>query len=148
MGACARNMQSDPAEIKPAQCCIKLVFHLTYTMMHGSTKLKLRILLYKGLIFISGLFQQLFLSSQLIYWNWKICPCVLNNVLVPNLPVQGNGKIKVLSSGNRSNIITPMSETGIQEKGKLWKTFAPVSTLSFPRQSFITKGPRRCPTGV
>ena len=30
MGACARNMQSDPAEIKPAQCCIKLVFHLTY----------------------------------------------------------------------------------------------------------------------
>ena len=40
MGACARNMQSDSAEIKPAQCCIKLVFHLTYTMMHGSTKLK------------------------------------------------------------------------------------------------------------
>ena len=40
MVACARNMQSDPAEIKPAQCCIKLVFHLTYTMMHGSTKLK------------------------------------------------------------------------------------------------------------
>jgi len=40
MGACARNMQSDPAEIKPAQCCIKLVFHLTYTMMHGSAKLK------------------------------------------------------------------------------------------------------------
>ena len=29
MGACARNMQSDSAEIKPAQCCIKLVFHLT-----------------------------------------------------------------------------------------------------------------------
>ena len=26
MGACARNMQSDPAEIKPAQCCITLVF--------------------------------------------------------------------------------------------------------------------------
>ena len=40
IGACARNMQSDSAEIKPAQCCIKLVFHLTYTMMHGSTKLK------------------------------------------------------------------------------------------------------------
>ena len=33
-------MQSDSAEIKPAQCCIKLVFHLTYTMMHGKTKLK------------------------------------------------------------------------------------------------------------
>ena len=30
------------AEIKPAQCCIKLVFHLTYTMMHGSTKLKFK----------------------------------------------------------------------------------------------------------
>ena len=41
MGACARNMWSDPAEIKPAQCCIKLVFHLTYTVMHGNTKLKL-----------------------------------------------------------------------------------------------------------
>ena len=40
MGVCSRNMQSDPAEIKPAQCCIKLVFHLSYTMMHGSTKLK------------------------------------------------------------------------------------------------------------
>ena len=40
MGACARNMYGDPAEIKPAQCCIKLVFHLSYTMMHGSTKLK------------------------------------------------------------------------------------------------------------
>ena len=30
MGACARNMLSDSADIKPAQCCIKLVFHLTY----------------------------------------------------------------------------------------------------------------------
>jgi hypothetical protein len=29
MGAFARNMYSDPAEIKPAQCCVKLVFHLT-----------------------------------------------------------------------------------------------------------------------
>ena len=27
MGACARNMQSDSAEIKAAQCCIKLVFY-------------------------------------------------------------------------------------------------------------------------
>ena len=34
------NMYSDPAEIKPAQCCSKLVFHLTYTVMHGTTKLK------------------------------------------------------------------------------------------------------------
>ena len=42
MGACARNMYSDSAEIKPAHCCIKLVFHLNYTMMHGSTKLKLK----------------------------------------------------------------------------------------------------------
>ena len=41
MGACARNMYSDSAEIKPAQCCIKLVFHLTYTVMHGNTKLKI-----------------------------------------------------------------------------------------------------------
>jgi len=39
MGACARNMYSDSAEIKPAQCCIKSVFHLTYTVMHGNTKL-------------------------------------------------------------------------------------------------------------
>jgi len=31
---------SDSAEIKTAQCCIKLVFHLTYTMMHGNRKLK------------------------------------------------------------------------------------------------------------
>ena len=40
MGACAQNMYSDPAEIKPAQCCIELVFHLSYTMMHGITELK------------------------------------------------------------------------------------------------------------
>ena len=33
---------SDPAEIKPAQCCKKLVFYLTYTVMHGNTKLKSR----------------------------------------------------------------------------------------------------------
>jgi hypothetical protein len=45
MGACDRNMWSDSAEVKPAQCCIKLVFHLTYTMMHGSTKLKVKLLL-------------------------------------------------------------------------------------------------------
>jgi len=30
----------DSAEIKPAQCCIKLVFHLTCTMMHENTKFK------------------------------------------------------------------------------------------------------------
>ena len=39
-GASARNMYSDSAEIKPAQCCIKLVFRSTYSMMHGNTKLK------------------------------------------------------------------------------------------------------------
>ena len=43
----------DPAEIKPAQCCIKLVFHLTYTMMHGSTKLKfVRYLDSRGLLHV------------------------------------------------------------------------------------------------
>ena len=35
-----RVTQSDSAEIKPAQCCIKLVFYLTYTTMHGNTKVK------------------------------------------------------------------------------------------------------------
>ena len=33
-------MESDSAEIKPAKCCIKLVFYLAYTTMHGNTKLK------------------------------------------------------------------------------------------------------------
>ena len=33
MGACARNRWCDPTEIKPAQCCIKLVFHLTCVFM-------------------------------------------------------------------------------------------------------------------
>ena len=33
-------MKNDSAEIKPAQCWIKLVFRLTYTVMHGNTKLK------------------------------------------------------------------------------------------------------------
>ena len=31
MGACARNMESDPAEIKPTQCCIKLMLPATIT---------------------------------------------------------------------------------------------------------------------
>jgi len=44
-------MLSDSAEIKPAQCCIKLVFHLTYTMMHGSTKLKFNVTI---VIFVYG----------------------------------------------------------------------------------------------
>ena len=34
MGACARNMYSDSAEIKPAQCCIKLVF--SFDLCHDS----------------------------------------------------------------------------------------------------------------
>ena len=36
----ARNMYSESAEIKPAQCSITLVFYLTYTMTHGNTKVK------------------------------------------------------------------------------------------------------------
>ena len=46
MGACARNMESDSAEIKPGQCCIKLVFHFSYIMMHGNTKLKFKVKTY------------------------------------------------------------------------------------------------------
>ena len=41
-------MYSDSAEIKPAQCCIKLVFHLTYTTMHGSTNVKVNSPDYSG----------------------------------------------------------------------------------------------------
>ena len=37
MGACARNMQSDSAEIKPAQCCIKLVFRLNNIKIYIKT---------------------------------------------------------------------------------------------------------------
>ena len=40
-GACARNMKRDPAEIKPAQCCIKLVFHLTNNQLKTNSSLKL-----------------------------------------------------------------------------------------------------------
>jgi len=36
-----QSHSSDSAEIKPAQCCIKLVFYLTYTAMHRNTKVKL-----------------------------------------------------------------------------------------------------------
>ena len=44
MGACARNMQRDPAEIKPAQCCTKLVFHLNLTYIRdGYSHIRLRI---------------------------------------------------------------------------------------------------------
>ena len=41
MGACARNMQSDPAEIKPAQCCIKLVF--SFDLYYDTRKQKIKI---------------------------------------------------------------------------------------------------------
>jgi hypothetical protein len=68
MGACARIMQSDPAEIKPAHCCINLVFHLTYTMMHGNTKLKLSDLRRHINIYIqrgsNGLFSKSFFSDE------------------------------------------------------------------------------------
>ena len=40
MGACARNMQSDPAEIKPAQCCIKLVF--SFDLYYDARKHKIK----------------------------------------------------------------------------------------------------------
>ena len=40
MGACARNMQSDPAEIKPAQCCIKLVF--SFNLYYDARKHKIK----------------------------------------------------------------------------------------------------------
>ena len=69
MGACARNMKSDPAEIKPAQCCIKLVFHLTYTMMHGSTKLKFN----NGLQWSLG--RSAFKIRDSIEWPSLISPC-------------------------------------------------------------------------
>ena len=60
MGACARNMSSNPAEIKSAQFCIKLVFHLTCTMMHWSTKLK-------------HFFQFYYLDLNAVKFRPKIC---------------------------------------------------------------------------
>ena len=36
----AESLYMFRAEIKPAQCCIKLAFYLTYTTMHGNTKAK------------------------------------------------------------------------------------------------------------
>ena len=45
-------------KLQPAQCCIKLVFHLTYTMMHGNTKLKLS----------SAVFGQ-----KLLHKMWSVC---------------------------------------------------------------------------
>ena len=53
-GSCIFHiLYTDPAEIKSAQCCIKLVFHLIYIMMEGSTKLKYIKNIY--LLFISSL---------------------------------------------------------------------------------------------
>ena len=41
MGAFSRNMQSDPAEIKLAQCCIKLVF--SFDLYYDERKHKIKI---------------------------------------------------------------------------------------------------------
>ena len=41
MGACARNMQSDSAEIKPAQYCIKLLF--SFNLYYDARKHKIKI---------------------------------------------------------------------------------------------------------
>jgi len=71
MGACARNMYSDHAEIKPAQCCIKLVFHLTYTMMHGSTKLKIKT------DFVSEIDVSFFISYEAVF---KVKPKANSNI--------------------------------------------------------------------
>ena len=35
-----------PQKLKPAQCCIKLVFYLTYTTMRGKTEVKIWLYLY------------------------------------------------------------------------------------------------------
>ena len=56
-------MKSESAEIKPAQCCIKLVFYLTYTMMHGNTKVKLSI----KLIYIYIYIYYIYRTMQTIY---------------------------------------------------------------------------------
>ena len=53
MGACTRNMKSDSAEIKPAQCCIKLVFHLTYQNYQLDITLKQLIQSLKPILILS-----------------------------------------------------------------------------------------------
>ena len=57
---------------------MKLVFHLTYTMMHGSTKLKFNLMHYLSSVYfinqrlhVSGIFVALY-----IYNNWYLL-CIL-----------------------------------------------------------------------
>ena len=88
MGACARNMQSDSAEIKPAQCCIKLVFHLTYTMMHGSTKLKSCLLVGRCPGWMMFFFRGPLRLSRNLQWysSWSTfwSPCLQTHVALSN----------------------------------------------------------------
>ena len=51
------------AEIKPAQRCMKLVFYLTYTTMHGNTKLK-----YALWLFVSWTFRLVHVLRK----NWGL----------------------------------------------------------------------------
>jgi len=79
MGACARNMQSDPAEIKPAQCCIKLVFSfdLYYDTRKHKIKLKIffnvRISEYKKKLYILyhvfGIFEKIKVILKLVIYS-------------------------------------------------------------------------------
>jgi hypothetical protein len=72
MDACARNMYSNPAEIKSAQCCIKVVFNLTYTMMHGNTKLKKYNYMFRS--YMWTIFRFRFSTYRLVIQDvWGIC---------------------------------------------------------------------------
>ena len=75
MGACARNMWSDSAEIKPAQCCINLVFNLTYTMMHGN-KIKIVFYLYEYLNHTSTYSPSPYLKYSNSTFNFALPPCL------------------------------------------------------------------------
>ena len=74
MGACARNMQSDPAEIKPAQCCIKLVF--SFDLYYDARKHKIKINSELPLS-VCAIMASLSLSFVFMFLIVLVCVCML-----------------------------------------------------------------------
>ena len=84
------------AEIKPAQCCIKLVFHLTYTVIHGNTTLKFRI--YRFLLrFVPAIFETVHMKCIYI---WTATWLILNDKTNALRIAEGRNKSVAAMPGN------------------------------------------------
>ena len=120
MGACARNMQSDPAKIKPAQCCIKLVF--SFDLYYDARKHKIKIYVRT----ITG-HSQLHTELLLFLYTSRILSAVQVR--------QQICKKRLLASSCLSVCLSVRPSVGIEQLSSHWTDFHEVLYLSIFRKS-------------